>query len=102
MASKRLKIVLDPANLFERATRTEARAIVARAVETAGDAIAMAHAKDRDESGGFVAAGRGVVDFSDFLARLVAVGFDGPVVTHGLSPDEAPGVAETLKGLGLR
>ncbi len=102
MGSPRLKIVLDPANLFERATPDEARAIVAEAVEVSGDAIAMAHAKDRSLDGGFVAAGQGVVDFPDFLRRLKAVGFDGPVVTHGLTAEEAPAVAATLSTLGLR
>ncbi len=97
MGSRRLRIVLDPANLFERAGRADARRIVAEAVETAGDAIAMAHAKDRDAAGAFVTAGTGVVDFPDFIARLRAVGFDGPLVTHGLAAGEAPGVAAFLR-----
>jgi sugar phosphate isomerase/epimerase len=97
--SPRLRIVLDPANLFERATRDEARTIVARSVGLAGAAIAMAHAKDRDVAGNFVAAGQGVVDFPDFVARLRAVGFDGPLVTHGLTAAQAPGVAAFLTGL---
>ena len=98
MGSRRLKLVIDPANLFERASRAEARRIVAEAVDLAGDAIAMAHAKDRDAAGGFVTAGTGVVDVPDFIARLRAVGFDGPVVAHGLSAAEAPGVAAFLRG----
>ena len=98
MGSRRLKIVLDPANLFERATPEEARRIVAEAVDTAGEAIAMAHAKDRDAAGAFVTAGTGVVDFTDVIARLRAVGFDGPLVTHGLAAAEAPGVAAFLRG----
>ena len=102
LGSRRLRIVLDPANLFERASREEARTIAARAVEVSGDATAMAHAKDRDELGAFVSAGRGVVDFPAFFDRLAATGFEGPVVTHGLSPDEAPAVAAMLRDLGLR
>ena len=102
MASKRLKIVLDPANLFERATVDEARRIVAEAVDVAGDAVVMAHAKDRAPDGSFVTAGRGVVDFADFFERLRGTGFDGPVVTHGLTAEEAPGVAATLSDFGLR
>lgn len=99
LGSPRLRIVLDPANLFERATRDEARKIVADAVDLAGGAIAMAHAKDRDAEGRFVAAGEGVVDFPDFVARLRAVGFNGPLVTHGLTAAQAPGVAAFLTGL---
>jgi len=99
MGSKRLRIVLDPANLFEQADAAQARAIVADAVERTAGHVAMAHAKDRFTDGHFATAGRGVVDFPDFVARLKATGFDGPLVTHGLSAEEAPGVARFLKGL---
>lgn len=99
MGSKRLTIVLDPANLFEQATRDEARAIVADAVERTAGHVAMAHAKDRCADGRFATAGQGMVDFADFIARLRNTGFDGPLVTHGLSAEEAPGVARFLKGL---
>ncbi len=99
MGSKRLRIVLDPANLFEQATPAEARTIVSEAVETSAGHVAMAHAKDRFADGRFATAGQGVVDFPDFLARLKATGFDGPLVTHGLSAEEAPAVARFLKGL---
>ncbi|PZM14488.1 sugar phosphate isomerase/epimerase family protein [Rhizobium tubonense] len=99
MGSRRLHIVLDPANLFEKATPPEARDIIARAVETAAGHIAMAHAKDRHADGCFATAGQGIVDFPDFVARLKAAGFNGPLVTHGLSAAEAPGVALFLKGL---
>jgi sugar phosphate isomerase/epimerase len=99
MDSKRLRIVLDPANLFETATPPEAREIVLRAVETAAGYIAMAHAKDRYSDGRFATVGQGIVDFPDFIARLKSIGFDGPLVTHGLSAAEAPGVALFLQGL---
>jgi sugar phosphate isomerase/epimerase len=99
MGSTRLRIVLDPANLFESATPPEARDIVERAVETAAGHIAMAHAKDRYADGRFATAGQGVVDFPDFIARLKSTGFDGPLVTHGLSAAEAPQVAAFLKEL---
>ncbi|MER8372819.1 sugar phosphate isomerase/epimerase [Mesorhizobium sp. M1409] len=99
MGSKHLKIVLDPANLFEQATPDEARAIVAAAIDGAAGHIAMAHAKDRFGDGRFATAGQGIVDFPDFVARLKAAGFDGPLVTHGLSAEEAPGVAAFLRGL---
>ncbi|MGX7871737.1 sugar phosphate isomerase/epimerase family protein [Mesorhizobium sp. ORM6] len=99
MGSRRLRIVLDPANLFEHATPGEARAIAAAAIGEAAGYIAMAHAKDRHGDGRFATAGQGIVDFPDFIARLAAVGFDGPLVTHGLSADEAPGVAAFLRRL---
>ncbi|WEK49086.1 MAG: sugar phosphate isomerase/epimerase [Candidatus Kaistia colombiensis] len=99
IGSARIRFVLDPANLFEVADRDTARTVVAEAVELLAGRIAMAHAKDRNPDGSFATAGTGVVDFPDLLARLEAVGFDGSVVTHGLSAAEAPGVARYLSGL---
>ena len=99
MGSKRLRIVIDPANLFEKADRFQAAAIVAKAIETTAGHIAMAHAKDRHADGRFATSGQGVVDFPAFVGGLQAVGFDGPLVTHGLAASEAPGVARFLAGL---
>jgi sugar phosphate isomerase/epimerase len=99
LGSPRLRVVLDPANLFERATPAEARAIVARAIAATAAHLALAHAKDRDAGGRFVAAGKGVVDFADFVARLRSAGFDGALVAHGLSEAEAPEVARFLATL---
>lgn len=99
LRSPRLRIVLDPANLFEVAPEGERRRLVEEAVGLLGDRIAMAHAKDRSPDGGFATAGKGVVDFPHFVGRLRAAGFDGPLVTHGLSAAEAPGVASFLRGL---
>lgn len=94
----RLRIVLDPANLFDTADPDTAREMVARAVEQAGPAVALAHAKDRTGDGRVVAPGQGVVDFPDLVARLRAVGFDGALVTHGITADQAPAVAARLAG----
>jgi sugar phosphate isomerase/epimerase len=58
----------------------------------------MAHAKDRQADGRVTAAGSGMVDFPRLLTALHKVGFNGPVVTHGLSAAEAPGVARFLRG----
>jgi sugar phosphate isomerase/epimerase len=99
LASPRLRIVLDPANLFERADARERRRLVEEAADLLGPDIAMAHAKDRSPDGGFAAAGRGVVDFPHFVAALRAAGFDGPLVAHGLAAADASGVAAFLSGL---
>jgi sugar phosphate isomerase/epimerase len=99
LGSSRVKIVLDPANLFETAPLAETRSIIAAAVDLLADRIVMAHAKDRRADGGFAAAGAGVIDFPHFIARLRTAGFDGPLVTHGLSETEAPGVAVYLRRL---
>lgn len=97
LQSPRLRIVLDPANLFE--TGRDHGDIIACAVDLLADRIALAHAKDRAPDGPFATAGKGVVDFPAFLARLKSAGFDGPIVTHGLTASEAPGVAAWLRGL---
>jgi sugar phosphate isomerase/epimerase len=94
--SPRLKIVFDPANLFETETGSEQRKIIASALEVLSGHIAMAHAKDRAVDGRFVAAGTGVLDYPNFLNLLKQTGFDGLLVTHGLSAAEAPGVAAFL------
>lgn len=99
LQSPALAIVLDPANLFEVAPLPQQRDILSHAVDLLADRIAMAHAKDRDPEGGFATAGKGVVDFPHFLARLRAAGFDGDLVTHGLRADEAAGVAAFLARL---
>ena len=99
MKSPHLKIVLDAANLFERESLGAQRAIVSQAAELLSGSIAMAHAKDRKPDGSFIAAGQGVLDYPHFLDALHNAGFDGPLVTHGLSADEAPGVAKFLSNL---
>ena len=99
MRSDRLRIVLDPANLFEVASPVHVRRLVEEAVHLLGPHIAMAHAKDRDAAGSFCAPGQGIIDFGNFTRRLRAAGFDGDLVTHGLSAAEAPAVAALLTEL---
>jgi sugar phosphate isomerase/epimerase len=96
IASPRLRIVLDPANLFAVATPEQQRRTVSEAIDLLADRIVMGHAKDRDAKGGFAAAGTGVLDYPHYLACLKAANFTGPLITHGLRADEAPGVAVFL------
>ncbi|MGO8077940.1 hypothetical protein AB9F41_36820, partial [Rhizobium leguminosarum] len=53
LKSHRIKIVLDPANLFEVAKLDEQRSIVSSAIDLLADRIVMAHAKDRNPDGSF-------------------------------------------------
>lgn len=96
MATPRLRIVLDPANLFEHGSAEDVRRLVDEAIDLLGPDIAMAHAKDRLGDGRIVPAGRGIVDFDALLARLRAGGFDGPVVAHGFEAKDAVDVAAFL------
>lgn len=100
MGSDRLKIVLDPANLFETANQEAIRRLIDTSLEQVGAHLAMAHAKDRDEAGHFVAAGKGIIPFGYFIQQLKAISFDGPLVAHGLAEEEAEGVARFLSSHG--
>ena len=97
MASRRLKIVLDPANLFEQAPAATIKSIIDHAIDLLADRIVMAHAKDRCADGSVCAAGAGVIDFVHFVGALHRAGFDGPLVTHGLNEAEAVPVATVLR-----
>jgi len=96
LGSPRLRIVLDPANLFEVASLDEQRNTVAAAIDLLADRIVMGHAKDRHADGRFATAGTGVLDYPHYIACLKRAGFDGPLITHGLAAAEAPGVAAYL------
>ena len=97
MQSDRIRIVLDPANLFE--TSPDPRPLIDDAIDLLSPHIVMAHAKDRDRMGSFTTAGKGVINFPRFVQSLTQAGFDGPIVTHGLTQAEAPATAAYLKSL---
>ena len=86
--SRHLRIIVDPANLFERAAPSEVERIVEEAFDLLGDEIVIAHAKDRDARGRFVAAGQGVLNYDHYVAQLRRINFAGALVLHGLSEDE--------------
>ncbi|MCX7303748.1 MAG: sugar phosphate isomerase/epimerase [Hyphomicrobiales bacterium] len=94
----RLAIVLDPANLFQTADLRAQHRIVDEAIGLLGPDIAMGHAKDRAPDGSFATAGNGVLDYRHYISRLRSAGFEGDLVAHGLSAQEAPGVAAFLRG----
>jgi sugar phosphate isomerase/epimerase len=96
LQSPRLKIVLDPANLFDVEPLENQRDIVSAAIDLLDDRIVMGHAKDRTATGAFTAAGQGVLDFAHYVGRLKAIGFDRSLVTHGLDAHEAAAVAVFL------
>ena len=94
--SDRIGIILDPANLFEAADAGQRQKIIYDAIALLGPHLVMAHAKDRKLDGQFAAAGQGCVDFDAFLTALTEQGFTGPIITHGCTAEEAPGVAAFL------
>lgn len=96
MQSPRIKIVLDPANLFETAALDKQRKTVSSAIDLLADRIVMAHAKDRQPDGSFATAGKGVLDYAHYLGQLKAIGFNGSLITHGLAENEAADVVRFL------
>ena len=96
LASDRLRIVFDPANLFETASLPEQHRVIDHALDLLADRIVLAHAKDRASDGSFATAGKGVLDFAHYLRSLRRIGFAGPLIAHGLEAGEAAGVARYL------
>lgn len=94
LRTKALRIVLDPANLFDGGPAPD----MARAVEEAAPMLGLVHAKDRAEDGRVVPPGEGAVDFPAFFARLRQVGYGGAVVTHGIELSDVAQTARRLRG----
>ncbi len=83
--SPRLKIVLDPANLFQPADLPRMSDIMDEAVDLLGADLAMAHAKELGAEGqmGSLPLGEGVLDWERYLELLRAAKFNGPLIMHG-------------------
>jgi sugar phosphate isomerase/epimerase len=98
IASPHLKVIMDGANLFHAGELSRMHDILGEAFELLGSDIVLAHAKDlnRDGDAGDRAAGTGVLDYDFYLSQLQAVGFSGPLVTHGLTEDQVPAVVAFL------
>jgi sugar phosphate isomerase/epimerase len=105
LKSRRLRVVIDPANLFHRGEVFRMREILDEAFNALGRDIILAHAKDISQHAGqWVAAGRGILDYDYYLTCLRKIGFEGPLILHGLDESE---VGESLmllrkKTLGFR
>jgi sugar phosphate isomerase/epimerase len=100
LQSPRLKIVIDPANLFNVGDMRRQRAILEQAFDILGDDIVMGHAKDVREVNGeirHVAAGTGFLDYAHYLRLLE--GLDVPLIVHGLGEDEVPGSLAFLRAM---
>jgi sugar phosphate isomerase/epimerase len=99
LAEDRVKIILDPANLFTTSpSAKEVEKTVASSVELLGDRVIQAHAKDRTLDGQVVRAGVGAVNFPLFIRSLRDCGYEGPLVMHGLAESEVDKAAAFLRG----
>ena len=95
----RIRIVPDPANLFEVAPADLQRELVDNALALLDDSIVLAHAKDRLSDGRITPVGTGVLDFPHYLRALRRARFNGALITHGLHANDAGVVAESLRNL---
>ena len=87
MESKRLRIIMDCANLFRAgmAKKENVKPVISEAFELMGEYVTLAHAKDIMEGEGFefYGAGKGIVDFAFFYCELKKVGYKGGMILHG-------------------
>lgn len=101
MQSPHLKVVMDPANIFHKGELPRMKEIIDEAFELLGEDIAIGHAKDLDHDGdaGHLAAGKGLLDYHQYLSLLSKVDFDVPLILHGLSEAEVDGCVAFLKSV---
>jgi sugar phosphate isomerase/epimerase len=99
MASPRLKVVLDAANLFRPGARARMAETLDEAFALLGPDIALAHAKDfRDGTElAHVAPGRGDLDWAKLLGLFRAAGYHGPLIMHGMAEEEVKSSAAFLR-----
>lgn len=86
----RLKVVIDPANLFPGGGLDRQADTLREAFELLGDDLVLAHAKDVTDDGAIVAAGHGALDYDLYVSLLQAAPGDVPLILHGLSEADVP------------
>jgi sugar phosphate isomerase/epimerase len=95
--SSRLKVVIDAANLVRKAELPRSEEVLDKAFELLGEKFIIAHAKDVKNTGEVVAAGHGELDYDRYLENLRGVGFEGPLILHGLEESEVEGSIAFLR-----
>ena len=99
IGSPYLKVVMDGANIFHTGELPRMREILDEAFALLGDHIAFAHAKDLDRDGeaGHLAAGKGLLDYDQYLSLLNDINPDVSIILHGLSEAEVDGCVSFLR-----
>ena len=97
MRSPRLKVVMDAANLFREGELAHSDEVLDKALELVGKDIVIAHAKDVKNTAEVVAAGLGELDYDRYLEKLRGVGYEGPLILHGLEESEVEGSVAFLR-----
>lgn len=101
MDSPHLKVAMDPANIFHKGELPRMNEMIAEAFALLGADISIGHAKDLDRDGqaGHLAAGKGKLDYNQYMSLLNDVGYDVPLILHGLSEAEVDGCVSFLQSI---
>ncbi len=94
--SPRLKVVIDPANLFSPDSVQKLPNILDEAFALLGPDIVVAHAKDRRPDGTVTPAGTGVLHYDQYLRLLRSINFAGPIILHSLDEAQVPAAVRFL------
>ena len=99
--SPRLRVIMDPANIFRFEDIPRMNGVLKNAFGLLGPYISIAHAKDVicENPLRYGAAGTGVLDYSLYIELLRESGYAGPLVLHSLSEQEVPASRKYLKSL---
>lgn len=99
VASPKLKVCIDGANLFHKGELPRMNEILEEAFDLIGEHVVFAHAKDlsKDGEAGHDAAGTGFLNYDLYLELLDKVGYDGAVVLHSLSEEQVPQCRQFLE-----
>lgn len=96
VASPRLRVAFDPANLIRPSDLSDTRSVLRKAIAHLGPYIALSHAKDvaPPDPGGTecrrVSLGNGVLDYKLYLDLLKSAQFRGALIMHDLEEAEVP------------
>ena len=100
MGSPYLKVAMDGANIFHTGELPRMAEILDEAFDLLGEDIAIAHAKDLDHDGaaGRLPAGKGLLDYEQYMSLLNSLSFDVPVILHGLRETDVDECVAFLRG----
>lgn len=99
MQSPAVKIIYDPANLFDTGSVSEIESMVMYGLDKLYPHLVMVHAKDIEQNGNYVPAGKGVMPFAKMIDALRNNKFEGSIIAHELKANEAVQVCNYLKSI---
>jgi len=101
MRAQRLRIIMDPANIFHSEDLKRMDDLLKKAFDLLGPYISLAHAKDvtQENPPRYVAAGSGILNYPLYIKLLYQTGYNGPIVLHSLSEQEVSASACYVQSL---